>query len=77
MVAEYPWLGFTGNWGEKHAAFYNGPTGPNVHSQWDHPITWAATRWHPAAFAVPEGLTGVPRTHGPLLRRAWPRASIS
>ena len=62
MVAEYPWLGFAGNWGEKHAAFYNGPTGPNAHSQWDHPITWAATRWHPAAFAVPEGLTGVPRT---------------
>ena len=62
MVAEYPWLGFAGNWGEKHAAFYNGPTGPNAHSQWDHPITWAATRWHPSAFAVPEGLTGVPRT---------------
>ena len=27
-------------------AFYDGPTGPNVHSQWDAPIVWAQTRWH-------------------------------
>ena len=62
MVAQFPWLAFAGNWGEEHAAFYNGPTGPNLHSQWDHPITWAATRWHPSAFAVPGGTTGVLHT---------------
>ncbi len=62
IAAQYPWLTYTGNWGEEHVAFYNGPTGPNVHSQWDHPITWAQTRWHPSAFAVPSGLTGYPHT---------------
>ncbi len=54
-VAEYPWLGFHGHWGENHAAFYNGPTGPNTQVKWDHPITWASTDWRPSAFAVPGG----------------------
>jgi hypothetical protein len=61
MITEYPWLGYTGHWGEQHQAFYDGPTGPSVHQQWDQPITWAATRWHPSAVAVPGGLSGVPR----------------
>jgi hypothetical protein len=61
IAAQYPWLTYTGHWGEQHAAFYNGPTGPNVHSQWDHPIAWAQTRWHPSAFAVPSSMTGLPR----------------
>jgi Vacuolar protein sorting-associated protein 62 len=62
MLAEYPWLGFLGNWGERHPAFYNGPTGPNVHFQWTAPISWAQERWHPSAFAVPAGLTFAPRS---------------
>jgi len=49
----YPWLGFLGRWGEQHAAFYNGPTGPNQKLQWNEPFTWAATSWRAETFAVP------------------------
>jgi len=61
MVAEYPWLAYHGHWGEAHAGFYNGPTGPNTQVKWDHPITWASTSWRPSAFAVPGGVNDVPR----------------
>ena len=61
MVAEYPWLGFQGHWGENHAGFYNGPTGPNTQVKWDHPIAWSSTDWRPSAFAVPGGTSDVPR----------------
>ena len=62
LAAQYPWLTYTGHWGEEHQAFYDGPTGPNVHSQWNDPIVWAQTRWHASAFAVPSSLSSVPRT---------------
>ena len=75
MVAEYPWLG-SRPLGREHAAFYNGPTGPNAHSQWDHPITWAATRWHPAAFAVPEASRAC-RARRTSSAPAWPQARLS
>ncbi|HEY7259654.1 MAG TPA: Vps62-related protein [Gaiellales bacterium] len=61
MTAEYPWLAYQGHWGENHAGFYNGPTGPNTQVKWDHPISWAATSWRPSAFAVPGGMGDVPR----------------
>jgi hypothetical protein len=61
MVAEYPWLAYQGHWGESHAGFYNGPTGPNTQVKWDHPIEWASTSWRPSAFAVPGGASDVPR----------------
>jgi hypothetical protein len=61
MVAEFPWLAFDGHWGESHAGFYNGPTGPNTQVKWDHPITWASTSWRPSAFAVPSATGDVPR----------------
>jgi hypothetical protein len=49
----YPWLGFLGRWGERQAAFFNGPTGPNLKEQWTEPFTWAATTWRAETFAVP------------------------
>jgi len=49
----YPWLGFLGRWGERHAAFFNGPTGPNDKPQWTEPFTWAETSWRSESFAVP------------------------
>jgi hypothetical protein len=59
----YPWLGFLGRWGEQHAAFFNGPTGPNLKLQWTEPFTWAATSWRAETFAVPgAGLTPTPAT---------------
>ncbi len=39
--AAYPWLDFTGRWGQREASFYNGPTGPNTKDQWTHPLTWS------------------------------------
>jgi hypothetical protein len=60
LRAQDPWLLFRGHWGESHPAFYNGPTGPAMHSQWIAPITWAQTSWHPSAFAIPGQLEGVP-----------------
>jgi hypothetical protein len=61
MVAKFPWLAFYGHWGESHAGFYNGPTGPNTQVKWDQPIAWASTSWRPSAFAVPSGMGDVPR----------------
>ena len=58
--SEDPWLLFRGLWGEAHPAFYNGPTGPEMKLQWTRPITWAQTSWHPSAFAIPGGLSGLP-----------------
>jgi hypothetical protein len=49
----YPWLGFDGRWGEKQAAFFNGPTGPNEKLQWTEPFTWASDYWRDQSFAVP------------------------
>jgi hypothetical protein len=62
-VAEYPWLGFEGRWGEKHAAFFNGPVGPNRNERWTHPFTWAEENWRDTSFTVPaSGLVGTNAT---------------
>jgi len=50
-----PWLGFQGRWGERHAAFYDGPLGPNENSKWKAPVTWSKTAWRDAAYTVPAG----------------------
>jgi hypothetical protein len=50
----YPWIAFEGRWGERQQAFYNGPTGPNLKSQWTEPITWA-DGWRDRSYAVPAG----------------------
>jgi hypothetical protein len=52
--AAFPWIAFEGRWGERQAAFYNGPTGPNLKSQWTAPITWSED-WRDRSYAVPAG----------------------
>jgi Vacuolar protein sorting-associated protein 62 len=52
--AEFPWLGFQGRWGELQPAFFNGPTGPNLKTQWTRPIYWSQG-WRDRSFAVPAG----------------------
>ncbi|HXV96023.1 MAG TPA: hypothetical protein VD695_05705, partial [Gaiellaceae bacterium] len=53
-VEAFPWIAFAGRWGERQQAFYNGPTGPNLKTQWTEPITWAED-WRDRSYAVPAG----------------------
>ncbi len=50
----FPWIAFEGRWGERQRAFLNGPTGPNLKTQWTKPITWSED-WRSHAYAVPAG----------------------
>ena len=52
--AAYPWIAFEGRWGELQKAFFNGPTGPNLKTQWTQPITWSED-WRDRSYAVPTG----------------------
>jgi len=52
--AEFPWIDFQGRWGERQPAFYNGPTGPNLKTQWTQPIQWSE-HWRDLSFTVPAG----------------------
>ena len=52
--SQFPWIGFQGRWGEQQPAFFNGPTGPNLKTQWTAPITWSQA-WRDRAYAVPAG----------------------
>src|SRR4051794_11090148 len=52
--AEFPWIAFEGRWGELQPAFFNGPTGPNLKTQWTEPITWSSG-WRTRAYTVPSG----------------------
>jgi len=52
--AQFPWIAFQGRWGELQPAFFNGPTGPNLKTQWTHPISWSQ-EWRDRAYAVPVG----------------------
>ena len=52
--AAYPWIAFEGRWGELQKAFFNGPTGPNLKTQWTRPITWSED-WRDVSYAVPTG----------------------
>jgi hypothetical protein len=49
-----PWIDFQGRWGELQPAFFNGPTGPNLKSQWTGPIRWSEG-WRDRSYAVPGG----------------------
>ena len=51
-LAEFPWLAFGGRWGERQPAFFNGPTGMNLKTQWTKPITWTET-WRDESFTIP------------------------
>jgi hypothetical protein len=50
----FPWIAYEGRWGERQRAFLNGPTGPNLKTQWTAPITWAEG-WRDQAYAIPAG----------------------
>ena len=52
--AEFPWIAFAGRWGELRPAFFNGPTGPNLKTQWTEPLTWAG-HWRTRSYTVPGG----------------------
>jgi hypothetical protein len=51
-LAEYPWLGYAGAWGELQPWVFNGPTGPNHKRQWSEPITWS-DNWRSSSVKVP------------------------
>ena len=48
----FPWIAFQGRWGELQKAFFNGPTGPNLKTQWTEPIQWSKS-WRDRSYAVP------------------------
>lgn len=51
----YPWIGFEGHWGQRETrSFYDGPTGPNMKSQWTSPFSWS-TSGEPRSYPVPGG----------------------
>jgi hypothetical protein len=52
--AAFPWIAFGGRWGELQPAFFNGPTGPNLKSQWTEPIR-SSEGWRDRSIAVPGG----------------------
>jgi hypothetical protein len=52
--AALPWIAFDGRWGELQRAFFNGPTGPNLKTQWTEPIRWSED-WRSRSFGVPTG----------------------
>jgi hypothetical protein len=49
---QFPWIGFEGRWGELQPSFFNGPTGPNLKTQWTEPIQWSQD-WRDRSFTVP------------------------
>ena len=51
---EFPWIAFQGRWGELQPAFFNGPTGPNLKTQWTQPVLWESG-WRDRSVAVPAG----------------------
>jgi hypothetical protein len=58
----YPWIAFQGRWGELQPAFFNGPTGPNLKTQWLEPITWSQG-WRDRSYAIPtSGVLGTGAT---------------
>jgi hypothetical protein len=50
----FPWIAFEGRWGELRPSFFNGPTGPNLKSQWTAPIDWSSG-WRSRSYTVPGG----------------------
>ncbi len=48
----FPWIRFQGRWGELQRSIFNGPTGPNLKSQWKRPIEWSEG-WRERSIAVP------------------------
>ncbi|HYX77086.1 MAG TPA: hypothetical protein VE757_07915, partial [Gaiellaceae bacterium] len=61
--ADFPWIAFQGRWGELRPAFFNGPTGPNLKSQWAEPIEWS-DGWRGRSYTVPGGSAFGPQATG-------------
>jgi len=51
--APYAWLTFKGHWGQKESGPNNGPTGPNMKTQWTEPVTWADDTWRSSSTEIP------------------------
>jgi hypothetical protein len=49
---QFPWIAFEGRWGELQPSFFNGPTGPNLKTQWTEPIQWSEG-WRDRSYTVP------------------------
>ncbi|MEI6400598.1 MAG: hypothetical protein WCP59_00285 [Actinomycetota bacterium] len=47
------WAGFQGRWGEKQPSFNNGPTGPNMKTQWTNPVRWVDEEGRRGAANLP------------------------
>jgi hypothetical protein len=50
--AQFPWIAYDGRWGELQPSFFNGPTGPNLKTQWTEPVQWSQD-WRDRSYAVP------------------------
>jgi hypothetical protein len=59
----FPWIAFEGRWGELRPAFFNGPTGPNLKTQWTEPIRWSEG-WRTRSYTVPGGSAFGPAATG-------------
>ena len=51
---QFPWIEFAGRWGELQRSIFNGPTGPNLKTQWTRPVEWSEG-WRSRSVAVPGG----------------------
>ena len=49
---QFPWIAFEGRWGELRPSIFNGPTGPNLKTQWTEPIQWSEG-WRDRSYTVP------------------------
>ncbi len=59
----FPWIAFQGRWGELRPSFFNGPTGPNLKTQWTAPIEWS-DGWRTRSYTVPGGSVFGPAATG-------------
>ena len=59
----FPWIAFEGRWGELRPSFFNGPTGPNLKTQWTAPIEWS-DGWRTRSYTVPGGSVFGPAATG-------------
>jgi hypothetical protein len=59
----FPWVGFEGRWGELRPRFFNGPTGPNLKTQWTAPVEWS-NGWRSRSYTVPGGSAFGPAATG-------------
>ena len=86
-TTDFPWLGYTGRWGQRETSFYNGPTGPNTKDQWTAPLTWSDEEGAATAYAVPasgvygtqatSAFCGIVATGSDLLRVALARPGLT